>query len=121
MEIVIEVGAGRDEKVDQSSIHQLDETSTQASRSEGTGHGEPDSSVVLWIEHLVREDFARLGQARRVEGLKALRDQTMNVGTSGRPVIPNGFPREQLRFRLSGRAWRAVRQAAISFFRTRGK
>ena len=72
VEVVIEVRAGADDKVDQTAVDHLDHASAEAGRRQRAGDRQADGGVVLGRQHLVGEDVAGLGEPARVERLEAV-------------------------------------------------
>ena len=91
VQVVIEVGAGADDEVDQPALHQLDDAAAEAGRRHRAGDRQRDRRVVLGQQHLVREDAAGLAEPRGIERLKALVDEVPDVGAAARPVVADGF------------------------------
>ncbi len=91
MQIVIEIGSGADDEVDETALHQLDHAAAQSCRCQRAGYREPDRRIVLGQQHFLREDAASFAEARRIEGLKAFIDELSEIGAASRPVIPDGL------------------------------
>ena len=102
MKIVIEVGSGRDDEIDEPAIHQLDDAPSEAGRGHGAGDGEADRGVVFGRQHLVGKDCACLRQPAGVEGLEPVIYQQAKVGAAARPVITNRLAGEELATGLPG-------------------
>jgi len=60
VEVVVQIRAGADQKIEQPAFHHLDHAAAESRGRHSAGDGEPDRRVVLWIEHLVRENLAGL-------------------------------------------------------------
>ena len=108
VEVVIEIGAGADDEVDEAAVHQLDDAAAEAGRRERAGDGQADGGVVLGRQHLVGEDVAGLRQASGVEGLEAAVDELADLGAAARPVVFDGFSREVLWRPVARRPGRSV-------------
>ena len=91
MQIVVQVGARRDDEVDKATFHHLDDTTAEPGRRQGAGDGQTNRGVVVFVEHLVRENLTRFRQTAGVEGLKSLLDQVANLRATRRPVVLNGL------------------------------
>ena len=91
VQIVIEVGAGADDEIDETALHQLDHAAAQTSRRERASHRQPDGRVVFGEQHLLAEDATGFTEPRRVERLEALVDEVPDVGAAARPVVPDGL------------------------------
>ena len=91
VQIVIEIGAGADDEVDEPALHQLDDAAAKSGRRQRAGDRQPDRRVVLGQQHLVGEDAAGLAEPGGVERLKALVDELPDVGAAARPVVPDGL------------------------------
>ena len=91
VQIVIEVGAGADDEVDEPALHQLDHAAAKTGRRQRAGNRQRDGRVVLGQQHLVGEDAAGLTEPRGVEGLKAFVDEVPDVGAAAGPVVPDGL------------------------------
>ena len=87
MQIVIQVGAGTDDKVNETAIHQLDHAAAEAGRRERAGNGQADRRVVLRSEHLLREDVTGLGQTPGVERLETAVDEMSDLRAPARTVV----------------------------------
>ena len=74
MRVVVEVRAGRDDPVDEARLDERDERRhAEPRRRERAGERQADGDVGL--EHLLREELARLAQPRRVVGEERPVDQ----------------------------------------------
>ena len=72
--VVIEIGAGRDDPVDESRLHQRDQAAhAEPGRRHGTGQGHADRDVGL--EHALGEELAALPQPAGVIGQEGVVDQ----------------------------------------------
>jgi hypothetical protein len=98
VQVVIQVRAGADDEIHQPAFHQFNDAAAEARRRERAGDRQPDRGVVLRQKHLVRENPAGLTQPGCVEGLKPFVDQVPDVGAAARPVVPNGFSGQVVRF-----------------------
>ena len=87
MQIVVEVRAGADQKVDQPVLHHLVDAAAEARRRHRAGDRQSDHGVVLGIEHLLRKNLAGFGETAGVEGLKSAIDQLTNCGSARRPIV----------------------------------
>ena len=94
VEIVVQVGAGADDKVHQAPVHHLDDAAAEPGRRQRTGHGQPDRRVVCRIEHPIGEDVTRLGQPPGVEGLECLVDEPAQLLAAARPVVADRLAAE---------------------------
>ena len=109
MEVVVEIRTGGNDEVDEPALHHLDDAAAEPGRRQRAGYREPDRGVLLGIQHLLREDRARLGQARGVERLKSFVDEMANLLAPLRPVVPNRLAGEDFRAGRFGSTGRAVR------------
>src|SRR6185436_9537965 len=75
VEIVIEVRARADQKVDQPAFHQFDNAAAQPGGSERTCNRQGDRRVVVRQQHLVGEDVARFTESRGIERLESFVDE----------------------------------------------
>ncbi len=91
VEVVIEVGAGADHEVHQPAVDELDKAAAKPCRGESAGNRQPDGRIGRRIEHLAREDVARLRQPGGVEGLEAAVHEVADGGIALRPVVPDGL------------------------------
>src|SRR5213593_18931 len=89
VQVMVEVCAGADEKVDQAALHQLDDAAAETGGRQGTGDREGNRRVMIGKQHLVREDAARFAKPRGIEGLEPFINQVMNVRAALRTIVPN--------------------------------
>ena len=80
VEVVIEIGAGADDEVDQPALHHRDDAAAEPGGRERPGNRQRDGGVVILLQHLVGEDAARFAQTRGVERLEPLVDQGPDGG-----------------------------------------
>ena len=104
VQIVVEVGAGADDEVDQPALHQLDHAAAQTGGRHRAGDRQPDRRVVLGQQHLVGEDAAGFAEPRGIERLKSFVDQVPDVGAAAGPVVADGFAGEVVGARFFWRA-----------------
>jgi hypothetical protein len=108
VKVVVQIRPGRDEKVDQPALHHLDDAAAEPGGRQRTGHGQSDRRVLRGIQHLFREDRARLGKPRGVERLKAFVDEMTNFLAAFWPVISNRLAGQDVGAGTGG-TWRAIR------------
>jgi hypothetical protein len=111
VQVVVEIGAGADDEVDQPALHQLDDAAAQPGRRQRPGDGQADGRVVLGGQHLVGVDVAGFGKAPRVDGLEAAVNQLTDVGAARRPVVSNLLALEELTRSVARRSGRPVRHS----------
>ena len=87
VQIVIEVGAGADDEVDQPALHQLHDAAAEPGRRHRAGDRQRNRRVVLGQQHLVGEDAAGFAEPCGVERLKSFVDEVPDVGAAARPVV----------------------------------
>ena len=104
VQVVIEIGTGADQKIDQPALHQLDNTAAESCGRQSPGDGEPDHGVVLGPEHLVSVDAAGLRQAGRIERLEPIVQQPGDVGAAFRAIVGDGPARQMVGARMTWRS-----------------
>ena len=102
VQIVIQIGAGADDEINEAALHQLDNAAAQTGRRQRAGNREPDRRVVLGLQHLVGEDAARFTEPRGVECLEALVNEMPDVGAAAGPVVPDRLAAQVV---CSGFSW----------------
>ena len=81
MDVVVEVGAGGDDPVDEARFDEGDEAGfAEAGGHEGAREADPDQTVAG--QHLLREQFAALAETGGVVGLEGVGDE---LGCAGAP------------------------------------
>src|SRR4029453_915943 len=110
VQVVIEVGAGGNDEVDEAAVHHLDDAAPHAGRGHCARDGQPDRRVVFRREHLARENLTSLGQAAGVERLEPVVNQPRDRRAALRTIVGDGLAGQRLRSRVPGRAWSTIRQ-----------
>ena len=115
VQVVIEIGAGADDEVDQPAVDQLDDAAAEAGRGQRAGDGQADGRVVLGRQHLVGEDVAGLGEAAGVERLEAVVDEVPDLGAAAGPVVSDWLARQIVAGALARRTGRSMGHCATSW------
>ena len=95
MQVVVQVGAGADDEVDEPSFHQFNDASAEAGGGERAGERQSNRRVVLLGEHLVAKNAAGFAQPGGIERLKSLVDQGANRRTALRAVVADRLASEK--------------------------
>src|SRR5947209_2386144 len=72
---MVQVRTGANDEINESIVHQCNDTAAQSGRSERTCHSHTDSDISLRVQHLFNIEACRFIQACRIICLELLVDQ----------------------------------------------